>query len=73
MGLWSWWIINLTFFISETNFPDGQVFYEGSTRPHRKDRNLGGSGLLMYVNENVPTRLLKEHTIPDDIEIICGN
>ena len=25
----------------------------------------------MYVNENIPSRKLKEHTLPDDVEIMC--
>ena len=31
----------------------------------------GGGGLLMYANENIPSRLLEEHVIPNDTEIIC--
>ena len=65
--------------ISETkidhSFPDAQFCCEGFTKPHRKDRNLGagmgGGGLLMYINENIPSRLLKEHIIPANIEIMC--
>ena len=63
------------FLISETkidrSFPDVQFSYGGYSKPHRKDRALGGGGLLMYVNENIPSRQLKEHVIPDDIEIMC--
>ena len=63
------------FLISETkidiSFPEAQFFYSGYSKPHRKDRNLGGGGLLMYVNENIPSRILVEHTIPGDIEILC--
>ena len=25
----------------------------------------------MYVNENIPSRLLKVHVIPNDVEIMC--
>ena len=50
------------FLISETkidsSFPDAQFSYNGFTKPHRKDRTLGGGGLLMYVNENIPSRTL---------------
>ena len=63
------------FLISETkidsSFPDAQFFYSGYAKPHRKDRNLGGGGLLMYVNENIPSRTLIGHIIPRDIEILC--
>ena len=64
------------FLISETkidiSFPDAQFCCYGYSTPHRRDRKLGGGGgLLMYVNENIPSRLLKEHDTPDDLEIIC--
>ena len=25
----------------------------------------------MYVNDNIPSRILNQHTIPDDVEIMC--
>ena len=61
--------------ISETkidnSYPNAQFFYDGFTAPYRKDRTRWGGGLIMYINQNLPSRLLKKHTIPDDIEIIC--
>ena len=61
------------FLISETkidtSFPDEQFCCEGYSIPHRKDRILGGGCLLMYVNENIPSRLLNEHNAPTDIEL----
>ena len=63
------------FLISETkidsSFPDAQFSYEGYSKPHRKDRSLGGGGLLVYVNDNIPSRKLNEHSLPADIEIMC--
>ena len=63
------------FLILETkidgSFPDAQFFYHDCFKPHRKDRILGDGGLLGYVDENIPSLILKEHTIPDDIEIVC--
>ena len=61
--------------LSETkiddSFPVAQFFYEVFSMPHRKDRILGGGGLLMYINDSTPFRKLPEHTTPDDIEIVC--
>ena len=34
-------------------------------------RFLGGGGLFMYVNENIHSRILNAHIIPDDVEILC--
>ena len=64
------------FLISETkinpSFPNAQFCYKGYGNPYRKDRSLGaGGGLLLYVNENIPSRKLNAHSVPADIEIIC--
>ena len=63
------------FVISETkideSFPNVQFFCEGYSLPHRRDRCLGGGGLLMYVNQDIPSRILISYIIPDDIEILC--
>ena len=52
------------FLISETkiddSFPKTQFSYDGYSKPHRKDRKLGAGGLLLC-----------EHTLPDDVEIMC--
>ena len=62
------------FLISETKidntFPDAQFVCNGYSNPHRRDRFLGGGGLLMYINENIPSRVLKLHKTPEDIEIL---
>ena len=61
------------FLISETkiddSFPVAQFFYQGFSMPHRKDRALVGGGLLMYINDSIPSRKLQEHTTPDDINL----
>ena len=63
------------FLISETkiddSFPIAQFCFNGYSKPHRKDRAFGAGGLLMYVNENIPSRKLNELTLPDDIELMC--
>ena len=63
------------FLISETkidnSFPDAQFYCEGYSSPHRRDRSNGAGGLLLYINENIPSGRLKCHYAPDDIEIIC--
>ena len=67
---------NLEIFpVSETkideSFPKAQFLCEGYSPPYRRDRCLGGGGLLMYVNEDIPSRILTPHVIRDDIEILC--
>ena len=63
------------FLISETkiddSFPDAQFFCKGYSPPYRRDRSLGAGGLLLYVNDDIPSRMLKSHGTPKDIEIMC--
>ena len=37
-------------------------------KPFRKDRNKFGGGILIYVREDIPCKLLNIHNFPDDIE-----
>ena len=52
------------FLISETkldeSFPTNQFKIEGFSTPYRLDRNRYGGGLLMYVREDIPSKLIKE-------------
>ena len=63
------------FLISETkidgSFPEAQFCYDGYAVPHRKDRALGGGGLMLFVNENIPSKKLTAHILPNDVEILC--
>ena len=63
------------FLISETklrpSFPEAQFFYQGYSKPYRRDRSIGGGGLLMYINDNIPSRILNEHSLPADMEVLC--
>ena len=55
--------------IDET-FPTGQFIIDGYMPPFRRDRNQFGGGLLIYVKDNIPAKLVNEHLISDDIESI---
>ena len=58
--------------ISETKidstFPDGQFLITGFSTPFRKDRNANGGGLLLYVRNDIPTKLLKTFNALGDFE-----
>ena len=43
---------------------------EEYTTPLRADRNSLGSGILIYVREDIPFREVKSHTLPGDTECI---
>ena len=48
------------FLISETkiddSFPDSQFYYNGFAAPYRRDRALGGGALMLFVNQNLPSK-----------------
>ena len=50
------------FMISETklddSFPGGQFFIEGYHTPFRFDRNGNAGGILIYVRENIPAKVI---------------
>ena len=55
------------FMIYETklddSFPQGQFLIDGSHSPFRFDRNKSGGGILLYVREDIPTKILS-HDFP---------
>ena len=59
--------------LSETkldeSFPSAQFRIKGFTEPYRSDRNSNGGGLLLYVREDIPSKLLKSNIV-HDIETI---
>ena len=59
--------------LSETkideSFPN-QQFNISNYKTFRRDRNKHGGGLLFYINENIPCKLINDQIIPSDIEMI---
>ena len=58
--------------ISETKidntFPDSQFLIDGFSAPIRKDRNSSGGGLLLYIRNDIPCKLLKAYDLPNEFE-----
>ena len=38
--------------------------------PYRLDGNRNGDGVIIYVRENIPNKILTKHDLPEDIERI---
>ena len=59
--------------LSETkiddSFPNSQFFVEGY-RMFRKDRNKKGGGLILYINEDIPGKLINSYKFKEGSEII---
>ena len=66
--------------ISETelneSFPKSQLFINDSSSPHRLDRNCNSGGILLYIREDIPSKLLSiERDLTEDffVEINLHN
>ena len=48
--------------VLETNFDDsfpvGQFLIDGFQQPFRFDRNKNGGGILLYIHDNIPAKLV---------------
>ena len=49
-------------------FPLDQFYVEGFTIPYRLDRNRNGGGIIIYVREHIPSKILEKHKLPQDVE-----
>ena len=52
----------------DITFPTSQFLLDGFSKPYRLDRNRNGGGILIYVREDIRSKLLLKHNFPDDIE-----
>ena len=59
--------------ISETKidetFPSRQFYVEGFIPPYRLDRHSHGWGILVYVRENIPSKLIEMNSSVESISI----
>ena len=54
----------------DSSFPTGQFNLPGFRTPYRKDLSAKSGGLLVYVNSNIPSKVLKIPDCPSDIQLI---
>ena len=57
--------------ITETKLDDSfplQFLMKGFAEPFRLDRNRNGGGVMIYIRDDIPSRLLLKHVFPSDIE-----
>ena len=55
---------------TDSTFPLNQFAIQVYWKPYRFDRNRNEGGAFMYVREDIPSRELKIHNTPEDIESI---
>ena len=51
-------------------FPTSQFMIDGYREPYRFDRNRNGDGVLIYIREDISSKLLADHKLPHGIERI---
>ena len=59
----------------DNSFPKGQLLIKGFCEPFRIDRNIHGGGILFYVREVIPVKLLSVEPLPAEcffVEIYLG-
>ena len=52
----------------DSTFPTSQFVIDGYSEPYRFDRNRNGGGVLIYIREDIPSKLLADHKLTQDIE-----
>ena len=50
-------------------FSVSQFHINGYSKPYRLDRNRNGGGIIIYVREDIPNRMLTKHNFPDNNRI----
>ena len=54
-------ILVITETILDDTFPTAQFLVNGFSDPYRLDRNRNGGGVLIYIREDIPRKLLVKH------------
>ena len=52
----------------DDTFPTAQFLVNGFSEPYRLDRNRKGGGVMVYIREDIPSKLLDKHVFPYDME-----
>ena len=45
-----------------------QYFVNGFSVTYRLDRNKNGGGIMIFIGDDIPSRVLTKHVFPDDFE-----
>ena len=52
----------------DDSFPTSQFLMKGFAEPFRLDRNRNKGGVMIYIGDDIPSRVLLKHVFPSDIE-----
>ena len=54
----------------DSSFLNQQFHIKGFCLPYRLNRNKHGGGVLVYIREDIPSKILKKTFLPDDAGVI---
>ena len=54
----------------DASFYSANFVIPGFSTPYRRDRNCFGGGILVYIREDIPSKLLATIQIPDNVECL---
>ena len=54
----------------DDSFPQAQFCIGGFSIPYMLDRNRNGGGLMIYVRDDIPSKMLTKHNLPEILELL---
>ena len=54
----------------DDSFPTAQFLLDGFSKPYRLDHCSNGGEILLYVEDDISSRLLTDHRLPDNVECL---
>ena len=54
----------------DDTFPVSQFYIDEFSKLYRLDMNRNGGGVIIYVRENIPSKILTKHALPTVIEAL---
>ena len=54
----------------DETFLISRFLMDGFYRPYKFDRNKHGGGVMVYIRDTIPSKILEKHSCPNDIECL---
>ena len=54
----------------DETFLISQFLMDGFSKPHRFDRNKHGGGIMIYIRDTIPSKILEKHSCPNNTECL---
>ena len=57
----------------DDSFPDSQFFLDGYSTPYRLDRKRNGGGIMLFVRNHIPSKMISIEKLPIESFLIKSN